>query len=58
MWTLRPSDRLTLRQISSRVPWHGSGWSGTVCQRPRSKDACRELKNIASRKDDSAEGPT
>ncbi len=49
------SDRFPLRHISIRVPWHDSGWNGTVCQHPSSNDACRKLKNIAIKKDDSAE---
>jgi ATP-dependent exoDNAse (exonuclease V) alpha subunit len=44
-----------LRHISIRVPWHDDGWRGTVCQRPDLNGACRKLKRIASKKDDSAE---
>ena len=43
------------RHISVRVPWHDSGWAGTVCERPKRNTACLKLINIAEGKDEGAE---
>ena len=39
-----------LRHVSIRVPWHDSGWNGTVCKQPRQNTACLKLVNIAESK--------
>lgn len=44
-----------LRHISIRVPWHDSGWNGTVCKEPKLNGACLKLKRIAADRDDDAE---
>ncbi len=44
-----------LRHVSVRVPWHDSGWAGTVCSRPHLNGACAKLKGIAAAKSDAAE---
>lgn len=44
-----------LRHISIRVPWHDSGWAGTVCQRPKHNTSCLKLINIAESKNEIAE---
>lgn len=44
-----------LRHISIRVPWHDSGWAGTVCSRPKHNTACLKLINIAESKNESVE---
>ncbi|HWD18180.1 MAG TPA: ATP-dependent RecD-like DNA helicase [Verrucomicrobiae bacterium] len=41
-----------LRHISIRVPWHDSGWNGTVCCQPKHNSACLKLKNISDSKDE------
>ncbi len=41
-----------LRHLSIRVPWHDSGWKGTVCCQPAHNSACLKLKNIAASKDE------
>ena len=46
---------LPLQHLSIRVPWHDSGWDGTVCKRPRENTSCLILKGVADRKDDAAE---
>lgn len=46
-----------LRHISLRVPWHDSGWAGTVCSAPQLNGACAKLKRIAGAKNDAAEQP-
>lgn len=38
------------RHVSIRVPWHDSGWNGTVCSHPRQNTACLKLVNIAESK--------
>ena len=47
--------RLPTQHLSIRVPWHDSGWNGTVCAKPSSNTACRSLARIAEYKDDAAE---
>ena len=44
-----------LRHLSIRVPWHDSGWNGTVCKCPKRNNACIKLVNIAEKKDEDAE---
>jgi hypothetical protein len=44
-----------LRHLSLRVPWHDSGWDGTVCQAPKLNSACLRLKRIAGSRNDDAE---
>ncbi|MGB5147003.1 MAG: AAA family ATPase [Porticoccaceae bacterium] len=44
-----------LKHVSVRVPWHDSGWAGTVCKAPQLNGACAKLKRIAGSKNDVAE---
>lgn len=44
-----------LRHLSVRVPWHDSGWAGTVCAAPQLNGACAKLKRIAGAKRDEQE---
>ena len=44
-----------LKHISVRVPWHDSGWVGSVCNSPSHNTACLKLINIANRKNDAHE---
>ena len=44
-----------LRHISIRVPWHDTGWNGSVCTSPRLNGACLKLKRIAENRNDDAE---
>lgn len=46
-----------LRHLSVRVPWHDSGWNGTVCNAPHLNGACARLKRIAGSKKDEIELP-
>ena len=46
---------LPTKHLSIRVPWHDSGWNGTVCAEPGSNTACRSLARIAEAKDDTEE---
>ncbi|GGP13210.1 AAA family ATPase [Nonomuraea glycinis] len=41
--------------VSVRVPWHDSGWSGTVCRHPLDNASCILLHNIGKKRDDQYE---
>lgn len=43
------------RHISIRVPWHDSGWNGTICKAPKLNGDCLKLENIARKRKDDAE---
>lgn len=47
--------RSTVQHISVRVPWHDSGWDGTVCADPSRNSACMLLPSIGSTRDDAYE---
>lgn len=44
-----------LRHLSIRVPWHDTGWNGTVCKAPKLNGSCLKLDNIARHRNDAAE---
>lgn len=44
-----------MRHVSIRVPWHDSGWGGTVCLKPKHNTSCLKLVNIADSKSEEAE---
>jgi len=46
---------LPTRHLSIRVPWHDSGWDGTVCAQPLANTACLALVNIGTKRDDAHE---
>lgn len=48
-------DGAGLRHLSLRVPWHDSGWDGTVCTDPKGNTSCLALSIIAELRDDAAE---
>ena len=41
--------------LSVRVPWHDSGWRGTVCADPAANTSCILLHNIGAKRDDEYE---
>jgi hypothetical protein len=43
------------RHLSIRVPWHDSGWNGTVCNRPTLNSSCLCLRNIGAKKREDVE---
>ena len=43
------------KHISIRVPWHDTGWDGSVCANPRLNGSCLKLKRIGQERDDAAE---
>lgn len=50
--TSTATQRYPLRHISIRVPWHDSGWAGTVCNNPEQNGACLRLPRIANHRSD------
>ena len=50
-----PDLSYPLRHISIRVPWHDSGWNGSVCKEPTHNTACLKLRNISDSKNDEEE---
>lgn len=54
--TLSPGARqLPAHHITIRVPWHDSGWAGTVCARPLGNTSCLILPRVGEGKDDEVE---
>ena len=49
------ASKLPLRHLSIRVPWHDTGWNGTVCADPVNNASCLRLANIHERRDDRVE---
>lgn len=43
------------RHLSIRVPWHDSGWNGTICNQPTLNSACLCLRNIGAKKREDVE---
>ena len=39
-----------LRHLSTRVPWHDTGWTGVICQAPHLNGARAKLRRIADQK--------
>jgi hypothetical protein len=52
---MKSESSFPLKHISIRVPWHDSGWNGSVCKSPSHNTACIKLVNIANSKDDAQE---
>jgi len=44
-----------VQHLSVRVPWHDSGWDGSVCRDPLANSSCLLLENIGRRRDDEFE---
>ena len=49
------SPALPTKHLSIRVPWHDSGWNGTVCSNPLANTSCLVLDRISKRRDDDFE---
>jgi hypothetical protein len=53
---MEPGSRtLPLRHLSIRVPWHDSGWKGTICDHPKENSDCLILKTVHERREDDKE---
>ncbi|MFC1658890.1 RNA helicase, partial [Candidatus Omnitrophota bacterium] len=46
---------LQIKHISVRVPWHDSGWDGTVCKKPKENASCIFLARINELKNEGLE---
>lgn len=49
--------KLPLHHLTIRVPWHDSGWTGGVCQRPDDNTSCLILPRIGKNRDLGVEMP-
>jgi hypothetical protein len=47
--------KLPYRHLSVRVPWHDTGWEGSVCADPLANGSCLRLGRIAEGRDDAQE---
>ena len=47
--------KLPYQHLSIRVPWHDTGWSGSVCGDPLANSSCLRLSRIAEERDDTRE---
>ena len=47
--------QLPIHHLTVRVPWHDSGWAGTVCNNPCGNTSCTILPRIATKRDDARE---
>jgi hypothetical protein len=47
--------KLPYRHLSVRVPWHDTGWEGSVCADPIANGSCLRLGRIAEGRDDAEE---
>lgn len=43
------------RHLSVRVPWHDSGWDGSICRNPKGNASCLALGLIAEQRNDDFE---
>lgn len=46
---------LPYRHLSIRVPWHDTGWEGSVCADPLANSSCLRLSRIAEARNDAVE---
>ncbi len=49
------AKQLPVRHLSVRLPWHDTGWSGTVCNAPSKNSWCMVLKRIREERNAAAE---
>ena len=47
--------QLPIQHLSVRLPWHDTGWAGTVCQAPSKNSWCMVLKRIREEREDATE---
>ena len=47
--------KLPYQHLSVRVPWHDTGWEGSVCADPLANGSCLRLGRIAEGRDDAEE---
>ena len=49
------AKNLPLQHLSVRVPWHDTGWTGTVCRAPSKNSWCMALKTVHKERNDATE---
>lgn len=49
------AKQLPVQHLSVRLPWHDTGWSGTVCNAPSKNSWCMVLKRIREERNAAAE---
>ena len=49
------AQQLPHQHLSVRVPWHDTGWTGSICTDPLNNSSCLRLGRIAEGRDDVAE---
>ena len=47
--------KLPVQHLSVRLPWHDTGWTGTVCNTPSKNSWCMVLKRIREERQDAKE---
>lgn len=47
--------KLPYQHLSIRVPWHDTGWTGTICGDPIANSSCLRLSRIAEERNDARE---
>ena len=52
---IQGSRQLPIQHLTIRVPWHDSGWKGTICQQCCANTCCTILPRIATGRDDEFE---
>jgi len=52
---IQGSRQLPVQHLTVRVPWHDSGWQGSICQQCRANTSCTVLPRIATGRDDDFE---
>lgn len=45
------NTKLPVQHVTIRVPWHDSGWDGSVCAKPDENTSCQSLSRIGAEKD-------
>lgn len=56
MNTIAPGARpLPLHHVTIRVPWHDTGWTGSVCTQPLDNTSCLILKGVSKARRDEIE---
>jgi len=46
---------MPFQHLSIRVPWHDSGWTGTICADPANNGSCLRLTRISAERNDALE---
>lgn len=55
MTIVNGARQLPLHHITIRVPWHDSGWNGTICNNPCNNTSCLTLSRISASRNDKKE---